>query len=73
MTFSGRNKLRCESPAGFNHRISSWSLSDWMTVVAGEVGEAEMSYQEFAEHYIWADTGEPCGVVEKEDVCIPKP
>ena len=28
----------------------------------------KLSYEEFAEHYIWADTGEPCGVVEKEDV-----
>ena len=24
----------------------------------------KLSYEEFAEHYTWADTGEPCGVVE---------
>jgi len=40
MTFSERNKLRCESPTGFNHKLDSWSLSDWMTAVTGEVGEA---------------------------------
>lgn len=40
MTFSERNRLRCESPDGFNHRLDSWSLSDWMTATAGELGEA---------------------------------
>jgi NTP pyrophosphatase (non-canonical NTP hydrolase) len=40
MRFSERNRIRCESPNGFNHALSSWSLSDWMTAVAGEVGEA---------------------------------
>lgn len=39
-TFSERNRRRCESRHGFNHTLSSWSLSDWMTAVAGEVGEA---------------------------------
>lgn len=34
------NKLRCESPAGFNHPIGSWSLSDWAVALCGEVGEA---------------------------------
>lgn len=40
MKFSERNRRRCESPNGFNHKLSSWSLSDWMTALAGEVGEA---------------------------------
>lgn len=40
MTFSERNKLRCEAPNGFNHKLDSWSLSDWMTATAGELGEA---------------------------------
>lgn len=40
LTFSERNKLRCESPNGFNHKLSSWSLGDWMTALTGEVGEA---------------------------------
>lgn len=39
-TFSERNRKRCESPAGFNHRLDSWSLSDWMTATMGELGEA---------------------------------
>ena len=39
-TFSERNRMRCESPNGFNHALSSWSLSDWMTATAGEIGEA---------------------------------
>lgn len=39
-TFSQRNKTRCESPTGFNHRLDSWTLSDWMTATAGELGEA---------------------------------
>lgn len=40
MNFSARNRLRCESKNGFNHALSSWSLSDWMTATAGELGEA---------------------------------
>lgn len=40
IAFSVRNRLRCESPKGFNHPLGSWTLSDWMTAVAGEVGEA---------------------------------
>lgn len=40
MTFSERNRRRCEAPTGFNHPLSSWSLSDWMTALTGEVGEA---------------------------------
>jgi len=40
MTFSKRNKKRCEAATGFNHKLNSWSLSDWMTALAGEVGEA---------------------------------
>ena len=38
--FSAVNRQRCESPAGFNHALYSWSLSDWMTAVTGELGEA---------------------------------
>lgn len=40
MTFSERNKKRCEAPNGFNHKLESWSLSDWMTATLGELGEA---------------------------------
>ena len=38
--FSVSNKQRCESPKGFNHKLSDWSLSDWMTAAVGELGEA---------------------------------
>jgi NTP pyrophosphatase (non-canonical NTP hydrolase) len=38
--FAEANRARCESPEGFNHSLGSWSLSDWMVAVAGEVGEA---------------------------------
>lgn len=38
--FSERNLRRCEAANGFNHAISSWSLSDWMTATVGELGEA---------------------------------
>lgn len=38
--FAATNRLRCESPSGFNHPLSSWSLSDWMTATVGELGEA---------------------------------
>lgn len=31
---------RCESPNGFNHKLTDWSLSDWMTALMGELGEA---------------------------------
>lgn len=40
MNFSKRNRKRCESLKGFNHKLNSWSLSDWMTALTGEVGEA---------------------------------
>lgn len=38
--FSAENLSRCQSPHGFNHPLSSWSLSDWMTATMGELGEA---------------------------------
>ncbi len=38
--FSKKNRERCESPNGFNHQLDSWSLSDWMTAITGEIGEA---------------------------------
>ena len=38
--FSERNRRRCESPSGFHHRLESWSGSDWMVAVLGELGEA---------------------------------
>lgn len=38
--FSEINLERCEAPNGFNHSISSWSLSDWFTATMGELGEA---------------------------------
>jgi len=38
--FSEINAARCEAPTGFNHALHSWSLSDWMTATAGELGEA---------------------------------
>ena len=40
LTFSERNLRRCQSPNGFCHNLNDWSLSDWMTAVAGELGEA---------------------------------
>lgn len=38
--FSAANLARCQSPDGFNHPLQGWSLSDWMTAVLGELGEA---------------------------------
>lgn len=38
--FSRVNRERCESPDGFNHKLDSWSLSDWFTAILGELGEA---------------------------------
>jgi NTP pyrophosphatase (non-canonical NTP hydrolase) len=38
--FSAANRRRCEAPNGFNHALSSWSLFDWFTATAGELGEA---------------------------------
>lgn len=34
------NRDRCEASSGFNHPLSAWSLSDWMTAACGELGEA---------------------------------
>ena len=39
-TFSQKNRERCEAKDGFNHKLESWSLSDWMVALAGELGEA---------------------------------
>lgn len=38
--FSILNRERCESEKGFNHKMNSWSLSDWFTATMGELGEA---------------------------------
>ena len=38
--FSRANRARCEAANGFNHKLGSWSLSDWMTATMGELGEA---------------------------------
>ncbi len=38
--FSDRNRRRCEAANGFNHKLNSWSGSDWMVAVVGELGEA---------------------------------
>lgn len=38
--FSHVNRVRCESPSGFNHALNGWSASDWMTAIMGELGEA---------------------------------
>lgn len=38
--FSMENLERCESASGFNHKLSSWSTSDWFTALVGEIGEA---------------------------------
>ena len=38
--FSLWNRTRCEAVDGFNHKLSDWSLSDWMTATVGELGEA---------------------------------
>lgn len=38
--FSRANLARCESPQGFNFELESWSVSDWMLAVFGELGEA---------------------------------
>lgn len=38
--FSAANFARCEDPKGFNHPLTGWSLSDWMTATLGELGEA---------------------------------
>ena len=34
------NRQRCEAADGFHHALNSWSRSDWMTAVVGELGEA---------------------------------
>ena len=38
--FTDWNFNRCEQEEGFNHPVDSWSLSDWMVALTGEVGEA---------------------------------
>ena len=38
--FSRRNRKRSHSENGFNHPLHLWSLSEWMTAILSEVGEA---------------------------------
>lgn len=38
--FSNINRQRCESAKGFNHKLDSWSTSDWFLALFGELGEA---------------------------------
>ena len=38
--FSDANRKRCEAADGFGHPLDDWSLSDWITAVTGELGEA---------------------------------
>lgn len=38
--FSRINRQRCEAPEGFKCWLNSWSRSDWITAVLGELGEA---------------------------------
>lgn len=38
--FAALNRARCEAPSGFNHKLSDWSLSDWIVATVGELGEA---------------------------------
>ena len=38
--FSRSNRRRSEASNGFNHQLSAWSLSEWMTATLGELGEA---------------------------------
>jgi NTP pyrophosphatase (non-canonical NTP hydrolase) len=38
--FAAANRARCEAPDGFHHALGSWSLSDWVVAVTGELGEA---------------------------------
>lgn len=38
--FSRINRERCESENGFNHKLGSWSTSDWFLAIVGEIGEA---------------------------------
>jgi hypothetical protein len=46
LTFSGFaqvNRMRCESPQGFNHALDSWSLSDWITATVGALVETNIA------------------------------
>jgi NTP pyrophosphatase (non-canonical NTP hydrolase) len=37
--FSKANFARCESEKGFNHPVSDWTSSEWLTACLGELGE----------------------------------
>lgn len=38
--FAQLNRKRSEAKNGFNHKLESWSLSDWFMSTMGELGEA---------------------------------
>jgi len=61
--FLGREMRYTEYPQG-KHKLIEVGLTH--ALIAGAYGYE--TYKSIAENYTWADTGEPCGVVEKEDV-----
>lgn len=44
--FSRENLARCEAPNGFRHPLNAWSLAEWLTATAGELGEAAGAIKE---------------------------
>lgn len=58
--FALLNKRRCEAADGFNHAINEWSLSDWMTALTGELGEAANIIKKMNRHRDGVtNTGDP--------------
>ena len=58
--FLGREMRYTEYPQG-KYKLIEVGLTH--ALIAGDYGYE--TYKSIAEHYTWADTGEPCGVVEK--------
>jgi NTP pyrophosphatase (non-canonical NTP hydrolase) len=62
--FSRINLERCEALNGFNHRLRSWSTSDWFLALIGEIGEAANAAKKLNR----VRDGIPGNKVSKEDL-----
>lgn len=65
--FSELNKLRCESPDGFNHELRAWDVNKWMVALFGEIGEAANIIKKLNR---WEDDAETGKRVNNEEAYI---
>ena len=48
--FSELNRQRSQSPAGFNHKLRTWTTDEWLCATLGELGEAANVHKKVLRH-----------------------